>query len=313
MSSVAGTTALQQRRPGYSAKLQRQIITPEGVPLNISIAAASARAGALILDIVIIFGLMLAYLLGILFFVNIFDISNTSNAGFWGQLFLIVTILFVFLLRNAYFLYFELGDRSATWGKRAVGIRVASRDGGRLTADAIIARNLVRDIELFLPLIFMVSSGAQGQMSGTTTLFGFAWVAVFLFFPLFNKDRLRCGDLIAGTWVIEAPKAELTSVVTPSDSMIFQNEEAKAHYQFTNEELSVYGEYELQTLESVLRNGSDDALVSVCNAICRKIGWNPGSGEERVFLEAYYAQLRAKLESDMRFGKRRADKHSEAE
>ena len=43
-------------------------------------------------------------------------------------------------------------------------------------------------------------------------------------------------------------------------------------------------------------------------AICRKIGWNPGSGDERAFLEAYYAQLRARLESNMRFGKRKADK-----
>ncbi|MEO1222144.1 MAG: RDD family protein, partial [Pseudomonadota bacterium] len=75
-------------------------------------------------------------------------------------------------------------------------------------------------------------------------------------------------------------------------------------------ELSVYGEHELQVLERVLRDGKDEALDPVHAAICRKIGWDPGAGDERAFLEAFYAQLRAKLEGDMRFGKRKADKHS---
>ena len=33
-----------------------------------------------------------------------------------------------------------------------------------------------------------------------------------------------------------------------------------------------------------------------------------GGGDERAFLEAYYTQLRARLESGMRLGKRKADK-----
>ena len=53
-----------------------------------------------------------------------------------------------------------------------------------------------------------------------------------------------------------------------------------------------------------------EALEAVHATICRKIGWNPGAGDERAFLEAFYAQLRAKLEGDMRFGKRKADKFS---
>ena len=45
-------------------------------------------------------------------------------------------------------------------------------------------------------------------------------------------------------------------------------------------------------------------------AICRKIGWEPGSGDEREFLEAFYAALRKHLEGGMRFGKRKKDKFS---
>ena len=296
---------------GQNPKMLREIVTPEGVALNVRVATAGARAGALMLDILIIFGLMLGYYLFLLLLVLIFQ-SATVFIATVGEFVMIVSIIFMFLLRNAYFLYFELGDRGATWGKRASGIRVASRDGGRLTAEAVIARNLVRDIELFLPLMFMISGAAQSQMSGTTALFGFIWVGIFLLFPLFNKDRLRCGDLIAGTWVIESPRAQLTAVVAPAETSIFGQEHTQSQYQFSNDELSVYGEYELQTLENVLRSDNYDSLVSVCSAICRKIGWNPGQGQERTFLEAYYTQLRAKLESDMRFGKRRADKYSES-
>ena len=47
--------------------------------------------------------------------------------GFVGIFYFIAN----FLLLNGYFIYFELWHRSATWGKRLVGIRVASRDGSR--------------------------------------------------------------------------------------------------------------------------------------------------------------------------------------
>jgi uncharacterized RDD family membrane protein YckC len=56
-----------------------------------------------------------------------------------------------FMLRTFWFIGFELGSRAATPGKRLMGIRVVARDGGRLTADAVVARNLIRELELFLP------------------------------------------------------------------------------------------------------------------------------------------------------------------
>jgi len=79
-------------------------------------------------------------------------------------------------------------------------------------------------------------------------------------------------------------------------------------YRFGEAELSVYGEYELQVLERVLRDGRQEAIVEVAETICRKIGWSAGRGDERAFLEAFYTQLRARLERGMRFGKRKADK-----
>ena len=81
-------------------------------------------------------------------------------------------------------------------------------------------------------------------------------------------------------------------------------------YKFGEADLAIYGEYELQTLERVLRENRPEALAAVHEAICRKLGWSPGSGDERAFLEAYYTQLRARLEGGMRMGQRKADKHT---
>ena len=45
---------------------------------------------------------------------------------------------------------------------------------------------------------------------------------------------------------------------------------ADAHaYRFGEAELAIYGEYELQTLERVLRERRPEALTAVASAICR--------------------------------------------
>ncbi|MEM1131920.1 MAG: RDD family protein [Pseudomonadota bacterium] len=296
-------------------KFRRMLVTPEGVGLNISLASASARFGALMLDMVFINLIYIAYFLVMfllflgfgLGFEELFTANPEAVNGLLSILF-VVTILFIFIVRNGYFLYFELGPRGATWGKRILGIRVAARDGGRLAPEAVVARNLLREVEFFLPIQFLSILSAQGNTSSFTLIAGVIWVLVFAFFLMFNKDRMRCGDLLAGTWVVLAPKQQLTEVVAPQDSMTSAARYG-ADYRFSDAELGIYGEYELQTLERVLRDGSEESERTVYVAICTKLGWEPGAGDERAFLENYYTQLRQKLESGMRFGKRRANKY----
>lgn len=293
------------RKPGSDR--ERVLITPEGIALPLTLASRGTRFGALLLDLMIIGLLILATTLGLLFIggeaVSSIEYNPTA-AGRALQFFAVLWLAAMFLFRNAYFLFFELGPRGATLGKRMTGIRIAARDGGRLSAEMVIARNLLRDIELFLPLVFIASASGGGDM-GAASLAATAWFLLFALFPCFNKDRLRAGDLIAGTWVVEAPKRALeptmSAVATPSP--------ADHAYKFGDTELAPYGEYELQTLERVLRENRREALASVAEAICTKIGWTaPGEGHERAFLEAYYTQLRAHLEIGMRFGTRKADK-----
>lgn len=294
------------------ARRRRELITPEGLSLPLTVAGRGARAGALMIDYVII-NLAIVTVTALLLYLAFGVIGLKSGAGpeqLFGTLeFLgVAWLIAMFLFRYGYFLYFELGPRGATPGKRMTGIRIAARDGGRLTAEAVIARNLLRDIELFLPVVFII--GAQSGEGGLAGLAAAAWFAVFMLFPFFNKDAMRAGDLIAGTWVVEAPRRKLAETMSLAEGARGPSRTTGATYHFGEAELSIYGEYELQTLERVLREARPEAMAAVAEAICGKIGWSAGQGDERAFLEAYYTQLRARLERDMRFGKRKADKHS---
>ncbi|WP_374407951.1 RDD family protein [Pelagerythrobacter sp.] len=293
----------------HRAKRRREVITPEGIALSFTVASRGARAGALILDLVLMFVIGIGVTLLLIWIGGgLFD-SGSQNIGGASEFIAVFWTLFWFLLWNGYFMVMEMGPRGATFGKRAAGIRVAARDGGRLTPEAVVARNLLRDIELFLPLIFfLVAPSGEAGLAGIAAA---AWFLVFVLFPFFNRDALRAGDLIAGTWVVEAPRVKLADTLsTEGAAREGASTLTGAAYRFGDAELSIYGEYELQTLERVLRDGQPEALESVHAAICRKIGWDPGAGDERAFLEAFYAQLRAKLEGEMRFGKRKADKFS---
>lgn len=299
---------------GFANKRERILITPEGIAVPVVVASKASRIGALLLDFVILYCGLLAFVFLMVWITGgLFEeIADSAEAQVQGaaEFLVIIFVIGLFLARYAYFLGFELGPRGATLGKRAAGIRVAARDGGKLTPEAVIARNLLRDIELFMPLAFIMVAP-----SGEAGSFGFAglvWFGVIMAIPLLNKDGLRAGDIIAGTWMLEAPRTKLADAISTQGAASADraSDVTGIRYDFGEEELAVYGEHELQTLERVLREGQADALSAVHETICRKIGWDPGAGDERAFLEAFYAQLRAKLEGDMRFGKRKADKHS---
>jgi len=291
-AAIAPQSAVAARR--------RELVTPEGLALPFTVASRGARAGALILDLTLIFvGFTVLFFLLLAMGLGVFDLANAERIPAL-EFIAVVMILLVFLTRYGYFLAFELGPRGATPGKWALGIRVAARGEGRLTAEAIIARNLMRDVEVFIPTMFLLSG--MGSDFGVAGLAASAWLMVFVLFPCFNRDNLRAGDLVAGTWVVETPRHKLAQAMSIAP-------DRTATYRFGEAELSVYGEHELQVLEGVLRQNNPVAQRQVVEAICRKIGWEPGTGDDRAFLEAFYAALRARLEQNMRFGKRKRDKY----
>jgi uncharacterized RDD family membrane protein YckC len=216
---------------------------------------------------------------------------------------LILWLLGFFVLRNGWFSLFEMGGRGATPGKRLMGLRVVARDGARLTGGAVIARNAMREIEVFLPLSFLVQQTAQGTADALLVIFALVWSGIFLFFPLFNRDRLRIGDLIAGTWVVRTAGARLGADLVHAVE--------RPRRTFTEAALNLYGVYELQTLEDVLRAGREDSIATVARAIRDKAGIDEW-GNDREFLSDYYAALCARLEGGLLVGRRRENKFEKA-
>ncbi len=277
-----------------AAPHERALVTPEGVELRLRVAALGDRVGALLIDLCIVIGVLIALTILVLMVLIALDVPERAEPA------AIVWLLGFFLVRNFYFTYFESGPRAATLGKRIMRLRVASRSGGPLTADAVIARNAMRELELYLPVSFLFANASDAD--ALIALAGVIWTGVFLFLPMFNRDRLRAGDIIAGTWVVQAPRRALLPDLAET-----QGARALA---FTDAQLSAYGVKELQVLENVLRNDQPEVDAAVAERIRGKIGWKRIDGEaDRDFLNAYYAGLRRRLEQRLLFGVRKADKH----
>ena len=216
---------------------------------------------------------------------------NAGRGLFEGDLVMAIAILAVFLVRTFYFAFFELSWQGQTPGKRRLGIRAVDARGGPLTAEAIIARTLTRELELFLPVAALFAP--QLLFPGAPAWAGLAaavWMLVFGALPLFNRDRLRVGDLVAGTVVVRTP-----GVVLLEDLAVARAREAREEPAFTEAQLDVYGVYELQVLEGVLRSGGaghHEAVRTVAEKIREKIGWTGSVRDDEVFLQAFYAALR---------------------
>ena len=134
--------------------------------LRLRIAYTSERLGALLIDVAILLCAMQA--------VSMF--CQVLTAGQFGKgLTTAVWTLGFFVLRNFYFAFFEIRPIAASPGKRILRLRVVSRDGGKLTVDAVFLRGLTREFELWIPyLIFRYSN--WDVVSRMSDVF---WVVVF--------------------------------------------------------------------------------------------------------------------------------------
>lgn len=267
---------------------------PEGVPIAFVQATMGARVGAQVLDIMFTYGGLILVLLG---------------AVWWGALsfggLLALYALLSFLVRVPYYILSELVWNGRTPGKRIVGIRVVSLDGRSLTAHQIVARNVMKEVEVFLPVATLFSA------QNLTLTFGIIlilWTIGVVIVPFANRRNQRLGDMVAGTMVVETPKPRLLPDLS--------TQAQAAGYLFEPQHLDIYGRYELQTLEAVLRDPprtpeAQQRQSEIAQTIRRRIAYDEAvpPARELEFLTAFYRQQRAYLESRNLFGDARADKH----
>lgn len=297
------TKPAKVRKSKTKTRENRQLLAdylpPEGVPISFQIGSMGARFGAQFMDFLITYGGLFALLLFMLW-ANV--LPETA--------FITLFTLLIFLIRVPYYILSELVWNGRTLGKRIVKIRVISANGRRLTPHQVTARNLMKEVEVFTPATLLLGGATGGWVM---TLITVTWVLGVIAFPFFNRKRQRLGDVIAGTIVVEQPKSMLLPDLARATGAVAQR------FAFLPMHLDYYGRFELQTLESILRDPGKSPtypveLAKVTAAIIRKIDYvDPVLPEERgAFLMCFYRAQREHLESRRLFGDRREDKNHKA-
>lgn len=275
---------------------ERLLATPEGVPLRIAVAEPGERLAAFIADIFLSFaGALLLIIAGL---------SLSLILAPFGKMLvtLPIFVFFSFLVRNAYFLIFELHWGGVTPGKRMTGLRVIDRRGGPLLPSAIVVRNLTRQAEIFPIELLLMTHGWLWSLADV--LPPAVWISGMFALLLGTHDRLRLGDLVAGTMVISAPKRVLLEDLARENHI----------FEFTVDQLQAYGIRELQVLEEVLRqppNAENFRLMcDIRDRVQRRIAWKGDVADRDVetFLRDFYTAERAFLEQRKNFGEERSDK-----
>jgi len=149
---------------------RRTIATPEGVQLALPLAGIATRFMALMLDLLIGFGVAMILLMAAAVVANAIAAIVAAS------------LLLVFYI--GYHVLFEVAGGGRTVGKRAAGLRVVMDGGAPVGLRASLIRNLMRLIE-GLPLFYMPA----------------------IVSALATRDNQRLGDLAAGTLVVREIKA----------------------------------------------------------------------------------------------------------
>lgn len=285
---------MKRMQPRLKGRID-DFVPPEGVPITFDLASRGTRLGAQVLDILITYG-------SVTLLVLFFGYTGVLGFGPLVALFLLLT----FFVRIPYYIFSELVWNGRTLGKRITKIRVISATGQRLTPHQIVARNLMKEVEVFLPISTLYGADDLATWAGIAMV---VWMFLVLLVPFLNRKRQRFGDMIGDTLVVDMPKAVLLPDLATSEKPVRQR------FQFDPEHLEIYGRYELQTLETLLRNPPKtqeqyDRMRDVARTIIRKIGYTEKVApvDQWEFLMAFYAQQRGFLENRHLFGDSRQDK-----
>jgi uncharacterized RDD family membrane protein YckC len=158
----------------------------DNVPLELPIAGVGSRVLAGFLDYLAVGAIATAWLVLSVIATGAVMAANPT-AGF---VVLALAFLGVFLIEYGYFAGFEMGTGGQTPGKMALGLLVVTRQGARASRGALLARNLVRTIDLLVGVPLMA----------------------------LDPTARRLGDRLAGTVVVykNVPKAEIGAEHVPA-------------------------------------------------------------------------------------------------
>lgn len=152
------------------------ILTPEKVELSFRLAGVASRTGAVLLDIGIWLIACIAAMTGWAWLSS--RLSVPENLAVTGFIIILYCSVVGFSL---YFILFTWLKRGQTLGKRMVGLRVISQNGGEVSLPSAVLRTLLMVADAF-PVLLLVD-------------------VVLLFL---SSRCQRLGDMVAGTLVVIA-------------------------------------------------------------------------------------------------------------
>ncbi|NUM35087.1 MAG: RDD family protein [Candidatus Brocadiae bacterium] len=284
----------------HSKKIE--IITPENISLQLELASVADRTAAFLLDVMILF-LLSSLFLGFLFV--------TQLILFAPLLVTSVAIIVLFILWNGYFIFFELKSGRSP-GKKSHRFKVIQEDGTALSVGSIYVRNLLREIEVWIPLRMVFIASMASSLSQIWFVVAFSWVFIGVLFPYFDKKNRRLGDIVAGTVVVVMPDFMLEKELAEESLSKEKEEQQTDTISFTPEMLDIYGKKELEALEDILRkhktmqyDSQKKLILDVAKKIQKKIGYEKEvpSRQALLFLEKFYQAQRKCLEQKLIHGK----------
>ena len=151
--------------------------TPEQTRIEYRIAPLGTRLVAALLDRLLISSVVFILWALLLLCLLVLAPAIEHGAGYLAALLVVAWFLFAIF----YFVWGEVRGEGQTWGKRRLHIRTLMFTGQGVTLGASLVRNLARLVDDF-PLLWIL--------------------------PAFTRGKRRMGDLLAGTLVVMAEKAD---------------------------------------------------------------------------------------------------------
>lgn len=227
-----------------------QIATAFNIDLEFEIAEFHKRLLAYFIDysLLIIFLFSMKYLL-----YAGFSIDFEENMG--------LDILVISLPMLLYSLLTELWMNGQTVGKKILGIRVISLEGGEPTLGQYILRWMTKFFEW--PFLFGYIFFSKEALLAYTFITGLLGIAVVIIIAVTPKSQ-RLGDLAAGTVVVNT-----RSKLTLEDTVFMKVN--KTDYKVLFPDVMRLSDRDINTIKSVLTQANKRSSYEMCNRVAIKV------------------------------------------